>query len=78
MQYKLNPKWINEMNAEINATRNDTGKIFERILTYPPSKAWLVTALASYNIPFKVYNLGAGVSRITTDTDTCPCCKKPL
>lgn len=39
---------------------------------------WLICRLTRDNIPFKLYNLGAGVKRLTTKTDTCPCCKKPL
>lgn len=40
--------------------------------------AWLIMYLTQEEIPFKVYNLGAGVKRITTDTKKCPCCKKEL
>lgn len=40
--------------------------------------SWLVTKLARLNKPFKIFNLGAGVKRITTDTDTCPCCKRKI
>ena len=44
----------------------------------PIVKKFLVSLLTCRNIPFKVHNMGCGVSRITTDTDTCPCCGKPL
>jgi hypothetical protein len=36
----------------------------------------LIEWMSKNNIAFKVYNLGAGVKRITSDTDICPCCKK--
>jgi hypothetical protein len=39
---------------------------------------YLVCALDRRKRPFKIYNLGAGVKRITTDTESCPCCKKKL
>lgn len=39
---------------------------------------WLIRHLALGKRNFKLYQLGAGVKRITTDTDTCPCCKRPL
>lgn len=38
----------------------------------------IILELNHANIPFKVYNLGSGVKKITTNTDTCPCCKKKL
>ena len=43
---------------------------------YGSSIQWLIQALAKADRLFKVYNLGAGVSRITTETDVCPCCKR--
>jgi len=39
---------------------------------------WLIINLSSRGTPFKLHNLGAGVKRVTTDTDTCPCCKRKL
>lgn len=39
---------------------------------------WLVETLTLRKRPFKVYNPGVGVRRITTNTTTCPCCKQPL
>lgn len=56
----------------------DRAQPVDRICSKAYEANWLVATLAKYNIPFKVHNLGAGVKRITTDTDTCPCCKKPL
>lgn len=34
----------------------------------------LIIRLDSKGIPYKLYNLGAGVKKITTITDKCPCC----
>jgi len=39
---------------------------------------WLIETLAKYGKSFKVYKLGLGVSRVTTETDICPCCLKKL
>ena len=39
---------------------------------------WFVLRLSKRDRPFKLYQLGAGVKRITTETTTCPCCKRPL
>jgi len=36
----------------------------------------IILLLSNSNKPFKVYNLGAGVKRITSNTDTCPYCKR--
>ena len=41
-------------------------------------KQWLVINLTHTNRSFKIHKLGAGVERITTETDTCPCCKRAL
>lgn len=46
--------------------------------SFPKAAQWLIERLASRDIPFTVYNLGAGVRRITTVTDKCPCCKRSL
>ena len=45
-------------------------------LTY--AAAWLIKELAKRNIVFRVIPLGAGVRRITTITDICPCCKRQI
>lgn len=38
-------------------------------------KKWVVLTLIKKRIPYRVLNMGAGVSTITTETDICPKCK---
>lgn len=37
---------------------------------------FVILELSDANLPFKVINLGAGVKRITTETEVCPMCKQ--
>lgn len=39
-------------------------------------KRIVIMELSERGIPFKIYNLGCGVTRITTKTDICPCCQR--
>jgi hypothetical protein len=39
---------------------------------------WLVQKLTICGVPFRVYKLGLGVNRVTTDCDVCPCCGKKV
>jgi hypothetical protein len=73
----VSPKWIEKIKDAIKAGAVNGVKIDET-LTFIKSKQWLILELSKHNIPFKVYNLGAGVCRVTTDTTTCPCCGKEL
>ena len=66
----INPKWQAEILARLTS--------IDETLKYNINAAWLIATLSERNIPFRVSNLGAGVKRITTDTDTCPCCKRKL
>ena len=50
----------------------------DRTLIYNNLVQQLIVRLSREGKPFKLYNLGAGVKRITMDTDTCPCCKRKL
>jgi hypothetical protein len=70
---RINPKWMAEMESQILQE-----KVVDQTLTDNVCAKWLVAKLSRYGKPFKVYNLGCGVKRITTDTDTCPCCKKKI
>jgi hypothetical protein len=70
---RINPKWMAEMESQILQE-----KVIDQTLTFAAAAKWLVATLSRYGKPFKVYNLGCGVKRITTNTDTCPLCKKPL
>lgn len=73
MSQRLNPSWTGMMLDKI---RGD-GAIDE-VLSANLASAWLITVLTKHGTMFKVYNLGGGVKRITTNTDTCPCCKRKL
>lgn len=80
MSISLRPAWIESMNEKIRRAHPSAmlGEKLDQILDVNIASQWLIMRLAKERIPFKVYNLGAGVKRITTDTDTCPCCKKSL
>lgn len=56
----------------------DRAEAIDEIVTTSYAATWLVEKLARVNRDFKIYNLGSGVKRITTDTETCPCCKKKV
>jgi hypothetical protein len=70
---RLNPNWTSMINGLI---RN--GNKIDLTLSLNMTAKYLISRLSQEDIPFKMYNLGAGVKRITTDTDTCPCCKRRL
>lgn len=71
---RVNPVWWAAVLEELNSSQ---GKI-DRTISFNPAAKDLIQELDRRGIMFKVYNLGAGVKRITTDTDTCPCCKGRL
>lgn len=50
----------------------------DEVVKYNPATQWLIGFLAMADVPFRVYNLGAGVKRVTTDATHCPCCKRTL
>ncbi len=69
----INSDWQKEMLAKINAHQPiDVTSGFAKGIT------WLVEVLTRRGIPFALYNAGAGVKRVTTDTTKCPCCKRVL
>lgn len=69
----LNPKWIAEMRDAINSNAK-----IDYTSSFNLTIKWLIVNLTKACRAFKLYNLGAGVKRVTTDTNTCPCCKKKL
>ena len=69
----INQKWVDEI-VEKERTRSP----IDETISFNTASQWLVTFLSLKNFPFKVYNLGAGVKRITTVTDMCPMCKRKL
>ncbi|MHB8123134.1 MAG: hypothetical protein ACYDG4_13370 [Desulfuromonadaceae bacterium] len=73
MLHKINPKWQAEMESKIlQDSPIDTTQ------TFLPCIQWLIMKLSKYGVAYRLYNLGAGVKRVTTDTSTCPCCKQKL
>jgi len=69
----VSPKWAAEVESKIFQHQP-----IDVISSSLVATQWLVSKLARLEIPFKIHNLGAGVKRITTDTDTCPYCKRKL
>lgn len=67
----VSERWKSEMESKIfQHSEIDVTTEFKSAIQ------WLVVKLSKLGIGFKLYNLGAGVTRITTDTTICPCCKK--
>ena len=69
----VSPKWVDRIHTLLN-----NGAKIDEILSFNKAKQYLITELTKRGIPFKVHSMGCGVSRITTDTTTCPCCHKTL
>jgi len=69
----LNPKWVADMTTKVHSTEE-----IDFIGTTNITIQWLVANLTRVGRTFKLYNLGAGVKRITTKTDICPCCNRKL
>ena len=65
--------WKNEMRAKIAQ-----GQVIDVTSGFNPAVQWLIERLSVNGTPYKVYSLGAGVKRVTTETDTCPCCRRKL
>lgn len=73
MGYRVNPNWLADRQEEWYSTHQ-----INTAISYNAAAQALIEWLAKQNIPFKVYNMGAGVKKITTETDTCPCCRRKL
>jgi len=73
MGTRVNPAWIQEQLKNLR----ETGDL-DATSSYNPAIQSLIVHLTNIGKPFKIYNLGAGVKRITTKTDICPCCKRKL
>lgn len=71
MTIRVNPSWLKERKEEIRK-----GYIIDITTSFNKAAQTLIILLK--DTPFRVYNLGAGVKRITTKTDICPCCKRKL
>ena len=73
MAIQVSSQWIENAIAEYKET-----EIMERTASFNKAIQALIIRLDKEKINFKLYNLGAGVKKITTETDICPCCKKKL
>jgi hypothetical protein len=73
MPTRVNPAWIKQQLTILR----ETGKL-DATTSYNPAIQSLMVHLTNNGKSFKLYNLGAGVKRLTTETDTCPCCKRKL
>jgi len=76
----LNESWKEKMMGIIISRKNGLMEDNDIDFISPENIAirWLIVQLTTKGLLYKVYNLGAGVKRVTTDTDKCPCCKKEL
>lgn len=70
----LSPAWKEAQETAFS----DQTKPYELTTSIATAKKWTILRLAALGKPFKVYQLGCGVVKITTDTETCPCCKRKL
>lgn len=74
MSKRLNPQWKQKIENELDEVYK-TNKHWEKIETEPLCKKFIVIQLIKRNIPYKTFNMGAGVTKITNDTTICPKCK---
>ncbi len=76
MRHMVNPVWAASREAEIrNFQTNPGGAAHIDVTTeFRPAAQWLVMKLAQAGIGYRVIPMGAGVTRVTTDTKTCPKC----
>jgi hypothetical protein len=70
---RIAPAWAKRVGDLLDARQP-----IDETTHYTPAIQFIVTRLAKSGRAFRIHQLGAGVKRITTDTDTCPCCKKKL
>lgn len=73
-------KWISEHYKETQLSLMDSFKMgltpeYSVITGCPVTKKWTIGRLLAKNISYAALNMGAGVMKITTKTDTCPKCK---
>ena len=74
MRRQLSKVWMDAVYAKIQKKEH-----IEFATELKMAIQWLIIVLSKNNIPYKLSNLGAGVSLITTkDVDVCPCCKQKL
>jgi hypothetical protein len=78
MAHKVNPNWQKKMQDIMGQLGTIDSIPLDETISYTPAAKWLVQVLATRGIAYKILKMGLGVNRITTKTDTCPCCKKKL
>lgn len=74
MPKRLNPVWKKKIEDQLDHV-NKTNDHWEKIETEPLCKKFIILQLTKRNIPFKVLNMGTGVTKITNDTTICSKCK---
>lgn len=80
MKQVLNKVWTNDIDQKIidSNSLSPNYKPFDETLSSPLGIKYIIYQFAKDGRPFKKYNYGAGVVRITSEEDTCPCCKRRL
>lgn len=73
MSRNINPQWANKVRDQL-----DRIQPIDETTAYTPAIQWIICELTKSSRAFQLYNLGAGVRRITTETDVCPFCKRNL
>ena len=78
MRERINPAWVSEMRAAINAAKHPFNTIpFEPvILSWNKAAQWLIEAITKAGMIAQVKQLGAGVKRISIKGTCCPLCGK--
>jgi len=69
----VNKQWYNKQTS----TFIETGKL-DIVIDFNKALDAIVKYLTEIKQPYKIYNLGSSVKRLTTETDTCPCCRRKL
>jgi hypothetical protein len=59
----VNPKWMAEMESMILQS-----KAIDATITFRAAAKWLIATLSRHGLPYKVYQLGCGVVRVTQGT----------
>jgi len=72
----IDKNWKLETIETIKEGVSFNNLVIDKTITFAPALTFLVLELSKRDVPYKIYNLGGGVKRITTVTDSCPCCKR--
>lgn len=78
MPMRLKKEWMVSVQMEMDAylSNNPPEKPFVHTTRFNKAAQWLIYELDKRGLKYRVYNLGAGVKKITTETDRCPACKR--